>query len=282
MYGTTVEAIAEANGLSPTAILSIGQQLIIPYPGPIGGAGPEMPAISAGTIITHVVQRGDSLYSIANLYGTTVEVLMMVNGIKDPQLIYVGQELIMSWGTPPPTATPTPEPTQTPTHTSTPTPTHTSTPTLTATPTPEPTQTPTSTTTPTFTPSPTPQPTSTPVTMAFPYPAPVLLIPADGRVFRGTDQVIVLTWASVGILAEDEWYVVRLRYDAEGIDQPPEVWTKVTSWRVLAELYPPADVEPRLLRWNVTVMRQTQTGPDETPQGVAISPVSATRSFYWY
>ena len=272
MYGTTVEAIAEANGLSPTAILSIGQQLIIPYPGPTGGAGPQTPVIPAGTVLTHVVQRGDSLYSIANLYGTTVEVLMMVNGIKDPQLIYVGQELIISWVTPPPTATPTPEPTQTPTPTSTPT--------STATPTPQPTQTPS--TTPTFTPSPTPQPTPTPVTMAFPYPAPVLLIPADGRVFRGTDQVIVLTWASVGILAEDEWYVVRLRYEAEGMEQPRDVWTKVTSWRVLAGLYPPADVETRLLHWNVTVMRQTQTGPDGMPQGVEISPASATRSFYWY
>ena len=119
-------------------------------------------------------------------------------------------------------------------------------------------------------------------TSAFPYPAPALLAPADGQVFRGMDEVIVLNWASVGILAEDEWYVLRLRYEAQGADQPPSVWTRTTSWRVPADTYPPADVEPRLLRWDVTVMRQTHTKPDGTPEGADISLVSTTRSFYWY
>ena len=96
------------------------------------------------------------------------------------------------------------------------------------------------------------------------------------------EEVIVLNWASVGILAEDEWYVLRLRYEAQGATQPPNVWTKTTSWRVPADIYPPADVEPRLLHWDVTIMRQTHTGPDGTPEGVDISPVSATRGFYWY
>lgn len=271
MYGTTVEAITEANGIPPSAILSIGQQLIIPYPGPTGGVIPGMPTIPAGEIITYVVQRGDSLYSIANLYGTTVEVLMMVNGITDPELIQVGQELIISWEEPTPTATATPEPTPTPT--------------------PQPTSTPT--TTPSFTPSatppstpqPTPQSTPPPMptpTLAYPYPAPALLAPADGQVFQGTDQAIVLTWASVGILAQDEWYVVRLRYEAEGMDQPPNAWTKTTSWRVPAEVYPSSDVASRLFRWDVTIKRQTHTGPDGAPEGVDMSPVSSTRSFYWY
>lgn len=280
MYGTTVEAIMEANGLTASTILRIGQQLIIPYPGPTGGAGPEMPVISAGTVFTYVVQAGDSLYSIATLYGTTVEALMMANGIADPVLIQVGQELIISWGTPTPTTTSTPEPTLTPT----PEPTLTSTPEPTPTSTPTPTPTTTPTPTPSATPQPTPQPTPTPTptTSAFPYPAPALLAPADGQAFQGVDAAIVLNWASVGILAEDEWYVVKLRYEAQGVTQPPRVWTKATSWRVLADLYPPSDVEPRLLCWDVTVMRQTHTGPDGTPEGVVISPVSATRGFYWY
>lgn len=136
--------------------------------------------------------------------------------------------------------------------------------------------------TPTATPQPTPQPTPSPTPSAFAYPAPALLAPADGQVFQGADEVIVLSWVSVGILTEDEWYVVRLRYEAPGAVQPPDVWTKTTSWRAPADLYPPADVEPRLLHWNVIVMRQTGTGPDGTPQGVDVSPVSATRGFYWY
>jgi len=122
-------------------------------------------------------------------------------------------------------------------------------------------------------------PTPTP---AFPYPAPALLAPADGQVFQGADAVIVLNWISVGILAEDEWYVLRLRYETEGATQPPDVWTKTTSWRVPADLYPPADTEPRLLRWEVTIICQTFTGPGGAPEDVDISPVSATRSFYWY
>jgi hypothetical protein len=119
-------------------------------------------------------------------------------------------------------------------------------------------------------------------TSAFPYPAPALLTPADGQVFRGADAVIVLSWASVGILAEDEWYVLRLRYEAEGVTQPPTIWTKTTSWRAQADLYPPSHVESRLIRWDVTVMRQTHTGTDGTPQGVEISPTSAPRGFHWY
>jgi LysM repeat protein len=276
-YGTTVEAIAEANGLPVSTILRVGQQLIIPYPGPTGGPGLELPVISAGTVITYVVQAGDSLYFIANMYGTTVEVLMMVNGIKDPALVSIGQELIIAWGTPTPTATSTPEPTATAT---TPTPKPTTTPESTPTPT-VPTSTPTTTTTPTFTPSVTPQPMPTP-TSAYSYPAPSLLAPADGQVFQGMDTVIVLNWASVGILAEDEWYVLRLRYEAEGAAQLPNVWTKATSWRVPADLYLPSDVEDRLVYWDVTVMRQTHTTPDGTPGGVDISLASDTRGFYWY
>jgi hypothetical protein len=146
-----------------------------------------------------------------------------------------------------------------------------------------PTSTPT--TTPTPTPSVTPRPTSRPSptpTSAYPYPAPALLAPADGQVFRGQDAVIVLSWASVGILAEDEWYVLKLRGETEAVAQAPEVWTKTTSWRVPADLHPPADAESHRLRWDVTVARQTDTRPDGTPEGVHISPLSATRSFYWY
>jgi murein DD-endopeptidase MepM/ murein hydrolase activator NlpD len=41
----------------------------------------------------HVVQVGESLASIAALYNTTVEVLQEANGITDPALLYVGQEV---------------------------------------------------------------------------------------------------------------------------------------------------------------------------------------------
>lgn len=41
----------------------------------------------------HVVRRGDTLYSIARRYGTTVNRLVRVNHIRNRNLIYRGQRL---------------------------------------------------------------------------------------------------------------------------------------------------------------------------------------------
>lgn len=45
--------------------------------------------------VTYVVQRGDTLYSIARRYGTTVEAIATRNGIANPSLIRAGQTLII-------------------------------------------------------------------------------------------------------------------------------------------------------------------------------------------
>jgi LysM repeat protein len=42
---------------------------------------------------TYVVRRGDTLYSIARRYTTTVAVLVRLNNIRNPSRIYVGQRL---------------------------------------------------------------------------------------------------------------------------------------------------------------------------------------------
>jgi murein DD-endopeptidase MepM/ murein hydrolase activator NlpD len=44
---------------------------------------------------THVVQRGETLLSIAQKYGTTVDAITHNNGIADPRRIYVGQNLVI-------------------------------------------------------------------------------------------------------------------------------------------------------------------------------------------
>lgn len=41
--------------------------------------------------MTHTVKRGDTLSGIASKYNTTVGALVAHNGIKDPNLIQVGQ-----------------------------------------------------------------------------------------------------------------------------------------------------------------------------------------------
>jgi len=62
---------------------------------------------SAGSFI-YVVQRGDTLASIARRFGTTVQAIAQVNNIYNPNLIFAGQQLIIPTGTPQP---PTPPPT---------------------------------------------------------------------------------------------------------------------------------------------------------------------------
>jgi LysM repeat protein len=42
---------------------------------------------------TYIVQRGDTLYSIARRYATTVAVLVRLNSIRNPSRIYAGQRL---------------------------------------------------------------------------------------------------------------------------------------------------------------------------------------------
>jgi murein DD-endopeptidase MepM/ murein hydrolase activator NlpD len=88
-YGLTVDVIARANGIiNPSSVL-VGQRLLIP----LGGVA-ETPS----TPETYVVQPADNLQAIANAFGTTVEALVRLNGLSDPNALFVGQELILRDG----------------------------------------------------------------------------------------------------------------------------------------------------------------------------------------
>ena len=56
----------------------------------------------------YTVQQGDTLYSIAQRYGTTVAAIVTANGIADPSRIYVGQVLFIPGAGPQPSPTATP------------------------------------------------------------------------------------------------------------------------------------------------------------------------------
>lgn len=58
----------------------------------------------------YVVQPGDTLSSIAQRFGTTVDAIVRANNITNPNLIYVGQVLTIPTGTTPPTPIPPPPP----------------------------------------------------------------------------------------------------------------------------------------------------------------------------
>lgn len=85
VYGVSVDDIAAANGLTYPYLIYVGQELVIP------AAGEVTPV--AGQ--TYVVQYGDTLFSIAQAYGTTVEALAEANGLTYPYMIYVGQSLVI-------------------------------------------------------------------------------------------------------------------------------------------------------------------------------------------
>jgi LysM repeat protein len=90
-YGTTVQAIVEANGLANADSVHLGQHLIIPGSG--STSANVGPAMTTGG--TYVVQRGDTLSGIAFRYGLSIWELMYANGLHGPHLIYADQALVI-------------------------------------------------------------------------------------------------------------------------------------------------------------------------------------------
>ncbi|MDD6878997.1 MAG: LysM peptidoglycan-binding domain-containing protein, partial [bacterium] len=87
-FNTTVDDIIKANNLTST-ILQIGEKLIIPGYTKIEEIEPIEPSTSSDI---YIVQSGDSLYSIAKKYNTTVNELKSLNNLSS-NLLMIGQEL---------------------------------------------------------------------------------------------------------------------------------------------------------------------------------------------
>jgi LysM repeat protein len=121
--GSTVKDIIQANDLNADGRLGIGQELIIPVAGPMGGAAPVVtptPTATGGALM-YVVRTGDTISSIAARYGSTIDWIFKANNIKSADVLRIGQALLipLSATTPTPgptsvivieTLTPTPEP----------------------------------------------------------------------------------------------------------------------------------------------------------------------------
>jgi LysM repeat protein len=95
-YGVSTNAIMKANNLRNPNVIYPGQKLIIPAPGaPVPTATPASAEGGAASGKVHIVQRGETLQSIALKYGVTVKELAAANGIRNPNFIYVGQKLVI-------------------------------------------------------------------------------------------------------------------------------------------------------------------------------------------
>ena len=91
-YGTTVDALAAANGLSDTDMIYVGQKLKVP-----GGNAPMSGSAGGSCNQSYTVQAGDTLSGIAVQYGTTVNALMQANNLYS-DFIYAGQRLCVPPG----------------------------------------------------------------------------------------------------------------------------------------------------------------------------------------
>ena len=219
--------------------------------------------LSLGLLLTPVVSR--ELREVRPASGALPRV-------KLPLADLPGLSFLVS--SPTPTSTPTATPTVTRRPTYTPTATRTATPTATATATPTEVGSPTPETP---TPIPTLAPTATPTLV---FAAPRLLGPEDGAVFIGEAEKIVLRWESVGVLTEDEWYAVSLRYLQGGQLQYSGHQVKENEWQLPAEFFfAKADPPERAYQWDVTVIR-VESGP-KGETDTDISPRSESRTFYW-
>lgn len=91
-YGTSVRALAAANGLRPENVLRVGRTLTIPGEGSVGSADEE-PRTSL-----YIIEKGDSLWRIARRHGTTVRALAATNGLDPDRVLRVGTVLQVPGG----------------------------------------------------------------------------------------------------------------------------------------------------------------------------------------
>ena len=79
-HGTTWQKLKSLNGLKNANVITVGQKL-------------KVPAKQSESTITYTVKKGDTLSGIASKYGTTWQKLKSLNGIKNANLLSVGQKL---------------------------------------------------------------------------------------------------------------------------------------------------------------------------------------------
>ena len=89
-YGSSVNAIIQANGLNSRALIIAGQTLTIPTG---SSATKSAPAATTSASGKHKVGSGDTVWDLARKYNTTVASIIKTNGLNSSATIRAGQTL---------------------------------------------------------------------------------------------------------------------------------------------------------------------------------------------
>ena len=100
-FGISAQELVDANQLVEPDRLQPGQQLVIPVSDHEGGderGSPQPLPDESGDVEEqrlHIVVAGDTLWSIAILYGTTAEEIAGLNGLDAEDILAIGQRLVI-------------------------------------------------------------------------------------------------------------------------------------------------------------------------------------------
>lgn len=131
--------------------------------------------------------------------------------------------------------------------------------------------------------TPTPAVSPTPIIAQTPtprvgYPAPQLVSPVEDALITESVESVTLAWLSVGLLKENEWYVVQVQ--PAGAITVPVFETKATSIRLTRAIFDGYD--ERSFAWWVQVKQLVAVDPRTNARVYNdLSPASAVRRFTW-
>ena len=89
-YGTTVQEIAQINGIQNVNLIYPGQVLKITTNSNIQGS-----ETNSTSKTYYTIRKGDTLWGISRRYGVSIQNIVSWNNIQNPNLIYPGQRLIL-------------------------------------------------------------------------------------------------------------------------------------------------------------------------------------------
>lgn len=81
-FATSINSIVALNGIKNPNLIYAGEVF-------------KIPSARSEQAVIYTVKRGDTLWGISRKFGTTVENLVKLNSVKNPNLIYVGEKLII-------------------------------------------------------------------------------------------------------------------------------------------------------------------------------------------